>query len=198
MNSKDTLYNSRNFRAWRLSPSNQGQRPAKFFIIQQEALESAIRNGLDNEFIHRCVCESEWVLYHWISTRCWDNNVDKTPQSLTLMLKFPERIFKCLAECRGMYIKQININKIKITLHCSGINLPGHFSMKILIVWCWFITFDTLRTFSYRSLDTYVVVWFPWVILLPVFNMQLQKNMLCIWEYFNFKKYSKTHEENYR
>lgn len=88
--------------------------------------------------LYRDVSMNLNVPYHWISFQYW-NNINKTLQPLTLMLKFPES-FKYLAEWRDMpsyiYIKQININKIKIALHCSNINLSEHFSMKILIAQC--------------------------------------------------------------
>lgn len=40
--------------------------------------------------------------------------------------------------------KKINLNKIKIALHCSYRNLPEHFTMKTLIAQCSFRTLDTL------------------------------------------------------
>lgn len=53
------------------------------------------------------------------------------------MLKFSEKICKYLADMKirlHMYKKQININEI--AFHCGYINLPEHFTMKILIAQC--------------------------------------------------------------
>lgn len=42
--------------------------------------------------LHRDVSMNQNVPYQWISFQYWNNNINKTPQPLTLMLKFPESL----------------------------------------------------------------------------------------------------------
>lgn len=74
-----------------------------------------------------------------------------------------------------VYIYLKKLNKIKIALHCSYRNFPENFNCPMFTdIYTDYMSLG--RTFDCRSLDIYIVVWFPWVIKLKVLNC---KRIFC-------------------